>query len=49
MSLSLFLDENIPPRMAERMRESGYDVVHVGEVGPTGASDADVLQFARVQ
>ncbi|MCX5991052.1 MAG: DUF5615 family PIN-like protein [Chloroflexi bacterium] len=42
MSLKLLLDENIPPRVAMELRQSGYDVVHVGDTGLKGCKDSEV-------
>ena len=47
MSLRFLLDENIAPSVADGLREKGYDVVHVRDVGLRGAPDPDVISFAR--
>ena len=47
MSLKLLLDENIPPRVAMELRQSGYDVVHVGDAGLRGCKDSELMSFAR--
>ena len=47
MSLKLLLDENIPPRVAMELRQSGYDVVHVGDTGLKGCKDSELMAFAR--
>ena len=49
MSLRFLLDENIAPSVADSLRESGYDVVHVRNVGLRGAQDPDVMSFARAE
>ena len=43
------LDENTPPRLAELLRERGYDALHVREAGRRGLSDAAQLAFAAEQ
>jgi predicted nuclease of predicted toxin-antitoxin system len=49
MSLKLLLDGNIPPRVAMELRQSGYDVVHVGDTGLKGCKDSEVLTFANTR
>jgi hypothetical protein len=40
------LDENLPHRLAQALRERGYDVQHVREVGRAGLSDEQQLAYA---
>jgi predicted nuclease of predicted toxin-antitoxin system len=47
MSLKLLLDENTPPRIVMKSRQSGYDVVHVGDTGLKGCKDSELMAFAR--
>lgn len=45
----LLIDEMFPASAAALLREEGYDVVHVGEVGLTATDDASVAATARAQ
>jgi len=42
----LLLDQGVPRRTAADLREVGWDVVHVGELGMSEATDAVILDFA---
>jgi predicted nuclease of predicted toxin-antitoxin system len=44
--INLLLDEDVRPILAEIMRQRGYDVTHVLELGRTGKSDSDQLAYA---
>jgi predicted nuclease of predicted toxin-antitoxin system len=44
--IRLLLDEDVRPLLAEILRQRGYDAVHVLELGRTGESDAEQLEFA---
>lgn len=44
--ISLYLDEDVRVLLAEVLRNRGYDVSHVLEVGKTGKSDAEQLAYA---
>lgn len=43
----LLLDQGLPRSAAKRLREEGWDVVHVGDVGMSRAQDEEILAFAR--
>jgi predicted nuclease of predicted toxin-antitoxin system len=43
------LDQGVPRSAAGRLRQSGADAVHTGEIGMAAASDAAILQRALVE
>jgi predicted nuclease of predicted toxin-antitoxin system len=43
------LDQGLPRSAVRLLRESGWDVVHVGDLGLAAASDALILERARVE
>jgi predicted nuclease of predicted toxin-antitoxin system len=45
----LLLDEGLPASTAVLLRQSGWDVVHVSEIGMSRASDADIVRRARAE
>ena len=49
MPIQLLLDEDVPVLLAQVLRERGYDVVHVTEVGLSGSPDVAVLEWAVEQ
>jgi Domain of unknown function (DUF5615) len=46
--ISLYLDENLTPKIAVQLRRRGIEVVSVHELGLTGDSDANHLARATV-
>jgi predicted nuclease of predicted toxin-antitoxin system len=44
--MRLLLDENVAPRLVERLRDI-FDIVHVRDAGLAAASDVQVWEFAR--
>lgn len=46
MPITLVLDQGVPRDAASRLRDLGYDCVHVGEVGMSTAADGEILSFA---
>ena len=44
--MKLFLDENLSPQHASELRSEGYDACAAAEVGLSGATDEQILQFA---
>ena len=47
MSLKLLLDENLPPQVATELRQQGYDVMHLRDMGMKGCKDSELIAFAR--
>ena len=43
----LVLDMCLPRRLAEDVRGAGVSVVHVGEIGMSRCTDAEILEFAK--
>ena len=43
----LLLDQGLPRSTAAMLRQNGWDVVHVSEIGMNRASDTDILEHAR--
>lgn len=46
MPITVVLDQGIPRDAAGRLRDLGYECVHVGEVGMSMAADEEILQLA---
>ena len=44
--MTFYLDENLPPAIAEALRRRGLDAVSAHEIGRTGISDPEQLAFA---
>jgi len=47
--MKLYLDEDMSPKVAQALRERGYDVTSSHEVGNDGLSDAEQLRYATGQ
>jgi predicted nuclease of predicted toxin-antitoxin system len=47
MPVTVVLDQGVPRDAAGRLRDLGYECVHVGEVGMSAADDEEVLRFAH--
>jgi len=45
----IYVDEDLSPRLAARLRERGHDAVATQDAGRKGASDDDQLLFAAQQ
>jgi len=43
--LKLFLDQGVPRRAADLLREAGRDTVHAGEVGLSSADDRVIVDW----
>ncbi len=41
------MDENLPLRLSSFLKEHGFDVVDVREVGLRGATDEEILTWAK--
>jgi predicted nuclease of predicted toxin-antitoxin system len=48
ISLSLLADVHISPLTVTALRSQGYDIVRTTDVLPATASDAEILELARV-
>jgi len=48
--LSVILDENIPPSIADflRFRRPQWDVLHIRDIGLRGSSDATIFEWAQL-
>lgn len=46
MTLKLYLDEDIDPHLATALRNRGFNVVTVSEVGLRGETDREQLEYA---
>ncbi|MCK4234671.1 DUF5615 family PIN-like protein [candidate division WOR-3 bacterium] len=46
MSLKFLIDENLSWRVAQSLRELGYDAVHVREVDLQGKEDRIIMEYA---
>jgi predicted nuclease of predicted toxin-antitoxin system len=46
--MRFLLDMNLPPALAEWLREEGHDAVHVGEAGLGDSSDSAIFAHAAV-
>ena len=44
--MRLLLDANLSPRLLKPLRDTGYDVAHVGDVDLIAASDAEIFDHA---
>jgi predicted nuclease of predicted toxin-antitoxin system len=47
--IPFLLDQGLPRRAAQQLREQLWDVVHVGELGLSNAPDLDLIALARSQ
>jgi predicted nuclease of predicted toxin-antitoxin system len=45
----LLLDQGVPRRAAELLREAGIDAAHVGDLGMSSADDVEILAWCREQ
>jgi predicted nuclease of predicted toxin-antitoxin system len=46
MPIILLLDQGVPRDAAGRLRDLGYECIHVGEVGMSTAPDEEILRLA---
>ncbi len=45
--MRFLIDENISPLVAEALRQQGYDVQHVREIGLKGRPDSEIMAYTR--
>ena len=45
--MKFLLDEGLPRRAADFLREKGIDAVHLTDIAQPSTSDASILEFAR--
>ncbi len=45
--MKLVLDQGLPRSAVELLTRAGHEVVHVGDIGMSRATDAEILAFAR--
>ena len=47
MPYRILVDENTSPRVAELLRDRGYEATHVGNALSLGASDQEIINYAN--
>lgn len=45
--MTLFLDQGVPRRAAQLLRDAGYESLHAAEAGLSAASDAEIISWCR--
>lgn len=45
--MKLLIDAQLPPRLAEWLRDKGHDAIHVADIGLLSADDLTIWKFAR--
>ncbi|NJM10797.1 MAG: DUF5615 family PIN-like protein [Synechococcaceae cyanobacterium SM1_2_3] len=45
--MQVLLDQGLPRGAVLRLREAGWDAIHVAEIGMSRASDSGILDYAR--
>lgn len=45
----LLLDQGLPRSAAALLRQAGWDVIHVSDIGMSRADDVDILRHARAE
>ena len=46
--MKLLVDMNLSPRWVELLGQAGFDAAHWSKLGPSNASDAQIMTFARL-
>jgi predicted nuclease of predicted toxin-antitoxin system len=46
--MKLLVDMNLSPRWVELLSKAGFDTAHWSKLGPSNASDAQIMTFARL-
>ena len=46
-SVRFLIDNALPPRLAELLKQAGHDAIHVRAYGMHAAADAEILERAR--
>ena len=47
--MNFLIDEYLRPMVADGLKDSGHDAIHVGDVGLLGATDEQVMSLAAEQ
>lgn len=47
--MNFLLDQGLPKSTARLLREAGHDAVHTAEIGMQRATDAEILERARLE
>ena len=45
----LLLDQGLPRSAVGRLRDMGWDLLHVADIGMSRALDSEILEFARLE
>jgi predicted nuclease of predicted toxin-antitoxin system len=45
--MKLVIDVNLPPRWVEMLNAAGFEAVYWNTVGPSGASDIEIMEYAK--
>jgi predicted nuclease of predicted toxin-antitoxin system len=45
-AIRFIIDQQLPPMLVERLRQSGHDAIHVREIGLTAAKDSTIWEHA---
>ena len=45
--IKIIIDMNLPPRWVDVLKREGWDAVHWSSIGPPGATDAEIMGYAK--